>query len=109
MLGFVAAGILRGDHPQITADRLSTDADGAQIIDVRTPTEFAAGHLPTAVNIPVDDLRTRLAEVPTDRPVVVYCQVGMRGYLATRILLHAGRQVQNLSGGYRSWVQNSSN
>ena len=107
MAGFVAAGVLRGDHPQITADQLATQSPDPQIIDVRTPAEFAAGSIPTAVNIPIDDLRTRLAEVPIARPVVVYCQVGMRGYLATRILLQAQRQVANLSGGYQSYRQSN--
>lgn len=107
MAGFVAAGVLRGDHPQITADQLATQSPDPQIIDVRTPAEFAAGSIPTAVNIPIDDLRARLAEVPIARPVVVYCQVGMRGYLATRILLQAQRQVANLSGGYQSYRQSN--
>jgi len=105
MLGFVAAGILRGDHPQITAAEVQSQlAESAPyILDVRTEMEFERGHLPNAVNIPVDSLRSRLNEVPTDRPIVAYCQVGMRGYLATRILLQNQRQVQNLSGGYRAW------
>ena len=105
MLGFVAAGILRGDHPQITAAEVQSHlAESAPyILDVRTELEFERGHLPNAVNIPVDSLRSRLNEVPTDRPIVAYCQVGMRGYLATRILLQNQRQVQNLSGGYRAW------
>ena len=60
------------------------------LVDVRTPQEFAPGHIPGAVNIPVDDLRSRLAELPRDREIAVYCQVGQRGYLATRILLQAG-------------------
>lgn len=105
MLGFVAAGMLRGDHPQLTVaqvqSRISTESPF--VLDVRTRQEFDRGHLPGAVNIPVDDLRSRLNEVPVDRPVVAYCQVGMRGYLATRILLQNGRPVHNMSGGYRSW------
>lgn len=105
MLGFVAAGILRGDHPQITADEVQSLLTGEPpfILDVRTESEYDRGHLPDAVNIPVDSLRSRLNEVPDDRPIVAYCQVGMRGYLATRILLQNGREVRNLSGGYRSW------
>lgn len=75
----------------------------ATALDVRTPTEFTAGHLPGAVNIPVDDLRTRLSEVPADRPLAVYCQVGQRGYLATRILRQAGLAASNIGGGYKTY------
>lgn len=103
MAGFVAAGLLRGDHPQIAVDELSQVAADTYLVDVRMPDEFAAGHIPGAVNIPLDDLRERLAELPANRPIVAYCQVGMRGYLATRILLQEGRKVQNVSGGYRSY------
>ncbi|HVK10914.1 MAG TPA: FAD-dependent oxidoreductase [Gemmataceae bacterium] len=101
MLGFVAAGLLRGHHPQIDAEALATGE--YFILDVRTPTEFVAGHVPGAVNIPVDDLRARLAEVPRDRPVAAYCQVGMRGYLATRILRHAGFEAFNVGGGFQTY------
>ena len=73
------------------------------ILDVRTPEEFAAGHLPDAVNIPVDELRSRLAELPHDRPLVAYCQVGQRGYLAVRLLREAGYRAMNLSGGFKTY------
>lgn len=89
MAGFVAGGLLRGDHPQVAVETLLT-ADRPFVVDVRTPSEFEAGHLPDAVNIPVDDLRSRLNEIPRGRDVAVYCQVGQRGYLATRILRQAG-------------------
>ncbi|MDP1796567.1 MAG: FAD-dependent oxidoreductase [Planctomycetaceae bacterium] len=106
MAGFVAAGLLRGDHPQISLPMLRAlpPERFPLLIDVRMSEEYAAGHLPDAINIPVDELRSRLAEVPRNRDVVVYCQVGQRGYLATRILLHAGRSVRNLSGGYRTYL-----
>lgn len=79
MLGFVAAGMLRGD-PQITSTEvLSQSADANPfILDVPNRTGVRCGHLPHAVNIPVDSLRSRLGDVPTDRPVIAYCQVGMR-------------------------------
>jgi rhodanese-related sulfurtransferase len=70
---------------------------------VRTPSEYAAGHIPGAVNVPVDELRSRLAELPRDRDLTVYCQVGQRGYLATRILTQSGFRAANLSGGYKSY------
>ena len=104
MAGFVAAGLIRGDHPQ--AD-MATALDGPPddrtlLLDVRTPKEHAEGHLPGAVNIPVDDLRGRLGELPRDRRILAYCQVGMRGYIATRILLQKGFDVANLGGGYKT-------
>ena len=101
MAGFVAAGLIRGEHPQINVEAVL--ADTSFFLDVRTPAEFAAGHLPDSVNIPVDDLRSRLGEVPRDRQIAVYCQVGQRGYLATRILRQAGFQAANVGGGYKTY------
>lgn len=105
MAGFVAAGLLRGDHPQmdIAALLATPPAERSLILDVRTPEEYAAGHLPDAVNIPVDELRSRLGELPGEREIAAYCQVGQRGYLATRILLQAGLSAVNLSGGYKTF------
>jgi rhodanese-related sulfurtransferase len=100
MAGFVAANQLRGDHPQVSVEELSAND---LVVDVRTTAEFARGHLPGAIHVPVDELRGRLSELPRDRSLVVYCQVGMRGYLATRILLQEGFSVRNLSGGYRNY------
>jgi len=92
MAGFVAGGLLRGDHPQEDVDAVLATPVGQRplLLDVRTPPEFAAGHVPDAVNIPVDELRPRQGELPHDREIAVYCQVGQRGYLATRILRQAG-------------------
>ena len=111
MAGFVAAGLLRGDHPQITAAELRdhiTAATAPTLVDVRTAAEFERGTIPGAINLPVDELRTRLGEltnVAGSGPVVVFCQVGMRGYLATRILLQNGFSARNVSGGYTSWTR----
>ncbi|MDA1177821.1 MAG: rhodanese-like domain-containing protein, partial [Planctomycetota bacterium] len=106
MAGFVAAGLLRGDHPIVHAAELATLYEsGTQIIDVRTPQEFNQGHVPNALNIEVDQLRRRLPEIENQRPVVCYCQVGMRGYLATTILRQRGFSARNLSGGYTSYRQ----
>lgn len=108
MLGFLAAGIVRGDHPQLTAgEYIAGGSDDVQLLDVRTPEEHARGAIPAARNIPVDELRQRLGELSQERPVVAYCQVGMRGYLATRILLQSGFRVRNLSGGYQSYLQHT--
>ncbi len=105
MAGFVAAGMLRGDHPQLDVEAvIRTSARPAPVlVDVRTPSEFAGGHIPDAVNVPLDELRTRLGELPRDRMLAVYCQVGQRGYFATRILLQAGFKVANVGGGYKTY------
>jgi rhodanese-related sulfurtransferase len=105
MAGFVAAGLLRGDQSQIDVEATMTaSANGRPLlVDVRTPQEYDRGHIPGALNIPVDELRSRLGELPHDREVAVYCQVGQRGYLATRILAQAGFQVANLGGGYKTY------
>jgi NADPH-dependent 2,4-dienoyl-CoA reductase/sulfur reductase-like enzyme/rhodanese-related sulfurtransferase len=105
MAGFVAGGLLRGDHPQVDVEAVLAARASEQplLLDVRTPQEFASGHIPGAVNIPVDDLRTRLGELPRDRKIAAYCQVGQRGYLATRILLQAGFSASNIGGGYKTY------
>jgi len=105
MAGFVAGGLLRGDHPQVDVEAVlaAPAAEKPFLLDVRTPQEFASGHVPGAVNIPVDDLRSRLGELPRDRTIAAYCQVGQRGYLATRILLQAGFSAANVGGGYKTY------
>jgi NADPH-dependent 2,4-dienoyl-CoA reductase/sulfur reductase-like enzyme/rhodanese-related sulfurtransferase len=105
MAGFVAGGGLRGDHPQVDVEAVlaAPTAEQPFLLDVRTPQEFASGHIPGAVNIPVDDLRSRLDELPRDRKIAAYCQVGQRGYLATRILLQAGFSASNVGGGYKTY------
>lgn len=105
MAGFVAAGLLRGDHPQITAADLLALPEGQRplVLDVRTADEFAEDHLPGAKHIPVDGLRSHLGELPKDRSIVTYCRVGQRGYLAARVLLQHGFQVRNLSGGIKAY------
>ena len=104
MAGFVAAGLLRGDHPQADVAAVTLSENGRLVlVDVRTPQEYAGGHISGAVNIPVDDLRSRLGELPHDREVAVYCQMGQRGYLAVRILAQAGFKVVNLGGGYKTY------
>lgn len=105
MAGFVAGGLLRKEHPQIDVET-AVSASGGQrffLVDVRTPQEFSAGSIFGAVNIPVDDLRSRLSELPRDREIAVFCQVGQRGYIAARILLQAGYSVANIGGGFRTY------
>jgi rhodanese-related sulfurtransferase len=105
MAGFVAGGLLRGDHPQVDLEAVLAAPAGKSpfLLDVRTPQEFTAGHIPGAVNVPVDDLRSRLGELPRDGEIASYCQVGQRGYLATRILLQEGFSAVNVGGGYKTY------
>ncbi len=103
MVGFVAADVLRGEQPIVHASELIAGAAENFLLDVRSPSEFASGHIEGAVNVPLEQLRSRLDEIPTDRSVVAYCKVGQRGYLATRVLLQLGFNVRNLSGGYTTY------
>ena len=105
MAGFVAGGLLRGEHPQVDVEAVlaAPPAEHPFLLDVRTSQEFAAGHVPDAVNIPVDELRSRQGELPHDREIAVYCRVGQRGYLATRILRQAGFEAVNVGGGYKTY------
>jgi len=105
MAGFVAGGLLRGEHPQIDLEDVlnAPEAERPLLLDVRTPPEFAAGHVPGAVNLPVDELRSRLDELSRDRDIITCCQVGQRGYLATRILRQNGFAAANIGGGYTTY------
>ena len=106
MAGFVASGVLRGDQPLIHADRFTDPTSSTHfILDVRSEGEFADGHVPGATNIPVEQLRQRLDEIPRDQKVAAYCKVGQRGYLATRILMQNGFDAANVSGGYALWCR----
>ena len=106
MLGFTAANILNGDMKDFYCEDLAgLDFDKVFLLDCRTPAEFAMGTIPGAVNIPLDELRNRLEELPKDKPVYEFCQVGLRGYIAYRILSQHGFEAYNLSGGYKSYAQ----
>ena len=103
-LGYVADNLRTGTTRVIQWHELDAALGaGATLVDVRTPGEFAAASIPGAVNIPVDELRERLGELPAGR-IVVHCQVGQRGHTAARILAQHGRDVVNLDGGYRTWA-----
>lgn len=78
-------------------------AEGAQLVDVRTPEEFAAGHITGAVNIPVQDLQARMAEIDRDRAVIVYCRSGMRSANAARTLQAAGYESVHDLGPMTAW------
>lgn len=104
MAGFVAANLLKGDidfwyaedYPQMTANSL--------IIDVRGAVEYAAWHIPGAVNIPLGKLREKRDTLPKDQPILLYCRVGFRSYLAHRILVQSGfSQIKTLAGGSKTF------
>lgn len=104
MLGFIAENMRDGLSETVQWHEVKNEVgEGVQLIDVRTPAEYARGTVDGAVNIPVDDLRERIGEVAQD--VIVHCQVGLRGYLAARTLAQHGRRVRNLDGGYRTWAR----
>jgi len=101
--GFVAANNLRGDVGLCHVGEILHPRTDQQLLDVRTPAEVEAGSIPGAINIPVDELRGRLYELPKDKELLVSCQVGLRGYLACRILKQNGFKCRNLSGGYKTY------
>ena len=103
MLGYVALNALEGLTPSIQWHELEAElASGATLVDVRTRGEAVAGSIPGAINIPLDDLRERIAEIPAGR-IVVHCKVGQRGHTAVRLLEQHGREAVNLDGGYLTW------
>lgn len=101
--GYVAGNILSGKMvPLYWRELKDTDLSMVTLIDVRTPDEFALGALKGSINIPLDDMRERMKEIPRDKPVYLYCGVGLRGYLASNILMQNGyREVKNLIGGLK--------
>jgi NADPH-dependent 2,4-dienoyl-CoA reductase/sulfur reductase-like enzyme/rhodanese-related sulfurtransferase len=107
MAGFVADNIINKTLRVEQWDIFETkfrQTPNAILIDVRNPDEFAGGAIEGAINIPIDILRSKISELQKDAPIFVYCAIGLRGYLAQRILLQNGfTQVSNLSGGYTLW------
>lgn len=103
--GYVAGNILSGKmKPLYWRELKQTDPDSIFLIDVRTTDEFALGSIKGAVNIPLDDLRSRLGEIPHNKPICLFCGVGLRGYLASNILRENGfTDVRNLIGGLRTY------
>ena len=103
MAGFMIENISKGYLKQFFWDELDTlPMDGsAVLLDTRTKEEFGSGHIDGFVNIPVDELRERLGELETGKPVYVICQSGLRSYIACRILMQHGFDCRNFSGGYR--------
>lgn len=104
MAGFAAENILQGlTTVFVPADLAGRDKDNTILVDVRSEIEHANGHIEGSINIPVDDLRGRLSELDPSKEIWVYCQVGLRGYTASRILQQKGLRVKNLTGGYKTY------
>jgi rhodanese-related sulfurtransferase len=100
LAGMVASNLLTGNLALWRAADLLRPDPRAALLDVRSATEFRSGHLPGALNIPHTELRQRLAEIPRDRSLLVYCASGFRSYLALRLLRSSGwPDVRSLSGG----------
>lgn len=104
--GYVAGNIINGTMPIIHwRDIACIDFNKTMLIDVRTAAEYELGTIDGAINIPLDNLRNCLSEIPINRDIILFCAVGLRGYIAQRILMGCGyRNVKNLSGGYRTYV-----
>lgn len=106
MAGFIGANILKGDvDPWYAEDFPEKTADGV-IVDVRGKADFEIDHVPGAINLPLNELRARVNELPAGKPVYLYCKVGFRSYLAQRALRQRGHTVKTLSGGFdtfRAW------
>lgn len=104
--GYVAGNIISGAMPVATWREIAeADRCDTLFLDVRTREEHAFGAIPGSVNIPLDELRGRLGELPRDKEIYLYCAVGLRGYLALKILTgHGFTRVKNLSGGYKTYA-----
>ncbi|MCO7175397.1 FAD-dependent oxidoreductase [Sporolactobacillus kofuensis] len=102
LIGYASANLLDGNVQNVQWNEVDQLVkQGEMLIDVRTEQEYGNGTIQGAVNIPLDDLRERLSEIPKIRDLIVTCQVGLRGYLAARILAQNGYSVKNLDGGYK--------
>lgn len=103
MAGYVAENVLAERMEVLTTEEfMAYDKENAIVLDVRTEMEYNNGHIEGAINIPVDSLRKRLGELDKSKEILEYCQVGLRGYVAARILAQNGFKVKNLTGGYKS-------
>ena len=101
---FVASNIIKGDATPIHFDEVTNLNDNQVLLDVRNPAELeTVGFISGAINIPVDQLRQRMNELPKDKEIIIYCQVGLRGNVAYRQLVNNGFKARNLIGGYRTF------
>ena len=105
MAGYVGSNVLNGDvKTAYWYEAMNADISRTFLLDVREPSEYQKGHIPNAVNIPLDQIRSRLKEIPRDKEIIVNCQVGLRSYIGARIMMQNGfDNVRNLSGGYKTY------
>lgn len=102
LIGYAAENVMDGNVQNIQWNEVDQLVkQGTILIDVRTEQEYGNGTIQGAMNIPLDDIRERLSEIPKNCDLIVTCQVGLRGYLAARILAQKGYSVKNLDGGYK--------
>ncbi|MFN3017591.1 FAD-dependent oxidoreductase [Vibrio coralliilyticus] len=102
---FVANNIIKGDATAIHFDEIDSLSEDQILLDVRNPAELENnGFIEGALNIPVDQLRPRMSELPKDKEIIIYCQVGLRGNVAYRQLVNNGYRAKNLIGGYRTYL-----
>jgi NADPH-dependent 2,4-dienoyl-CoA reductase/sulfur reductase-like enzyme/rhodanese-related sulfurtransferase len=101
LAGMLAENVLNGDMPVV--DWREIERTDALLLDVREPDEFADGHIPQAINLPLSQMRSRYTELPRDRDVWICCGVGQRAYYATRFLAQHGYRPRHLSGGYTTY------
>ena len=102
LAGFMIENLVTGKVKQFHYDEIGAlCTENAFLLDTRTEGEYSRGHADGFVNIPLDDLRERMGEIPKDKPVYVMCQSGLRSYIACRILVQNGYDCYNFSGGYR--------
>ncbi|ADK15997.1 Coenzyme A disulfide reductase [Clostridium ljungdahlii DSM 13528] len=105
MAGFIAENVLTGkDEIILTEDIDNRDKDKTQLVDVRTELECSNGIIEGAINIPSEDIRARMNELDKSKEILIYCQVGLRGYIVARILRSNGFKVKNLTGGYKTYT-----
>jgi NADPH-dependent 2,4-dienoyl-CoA reductase/sulfur reductase-like enzyme/rhodanese-related sulfurtransferase len=103
LAGMIAANVMRGDIGLVHWEDL--DDGGALVLDVRDPMEYKRDHVENARNMPLDEIRDCLDELPRDRPIWTYCFVGQRSYYAARALSQYGFDVKNISGGFKTYLQ----
>lgn len=102
--GFVASNMIKKDMHVCYVEEILEKSDGILLLDVRNRDEVEQTSLiPGAINIPLPEVRGKLDDLPKDKEIIVYCQVGIRGYIAHRILSQRGFKSRNLAGGYRTW------
>jgi NADPH-dependent 2,4-dienoyl-CoA reductase/sulfur reductase-like enzyme/rhodanese-related sulfurtransferase len=103
--GYAAANVIRKHEAVLGPEAITAeDANDWTLVDVREPDEFEAGHIPGALLLPLGQMRERWEEIPTDKPLAVYCAIGQRAYYATRILRANGLEPKNLTGGFKTWA-----